>query len=134
MRLDFAARYGRKDSCMRLNTPHLLIVLSLSLFVGMGVGQQRFEAHLQEGYATTSSGIRIHYLQSGPDTSSRAIVLIPGWRLPASLWSKQLVEFSGMTRVIAVDPRSQGASTKALDKRTEEIEKVAKMLKGKAKG
>ncbi len=47
-------------------------------FVGRVFGQQHPEAPIQEAYASTSSGIRIHYLQSGESTSAHALVLIPG--------------------------------------------------------
>jgi non-heme chloroperoxidase len=57
----------------------------------------------------------IHYLQSGPSTSSSALVLVPGWRLPAYLWTEQLNRFGATTRVIAIDPRSQGPSTKTTE-------------------
>ncbi len=69
-------------------------------------------AAITEHTATTSSGISIHYLQSGQPKAERALILIPGWRLPAYLWNRQLREFSGLMRVIAIDSRSQGASTK----------------------
>jgi non-heme chloroperoxidase len=96
------------------------IGLSVYLFVGGVSGQQRPDASIEEGYSTTGSGIQIHYLQSGQITSAHALVFVPGWRLPASLWNEQLRYFSRTTRVIAVDPRSQGASTKASDGNTPE--------------
>jgi microsomal epoxide hydrolase len=64
--------------------------------------------------------VRIHYLQSGDASSSRALILIPGWRLPAYLWNEQLVKFSETNRVIAIDPRSQGESSKTADGNTPE--------------
>lgn len=103
---------GRNNAC-------LLIGLSLFLLVEVQVGQQYPEPAIHENYAITSSGVRIHYLQSGRE-SSRALVLIPGWRLPASLWKEQLTAFSEMGRVIAVDPRSQGTSTKISEGNTPE--------------
>ena len=75
---------------------------------------------IKEGFATTSAGVRIHYLQSGDASSSRALVLIPGWRLPAYLWNEQLAKFAQTNRVIAIDPRSQGESTKTTDGNTPE--------------
>lgn len=70
---------------------------------------------ISEGRTTTPAGISLHYLQSGPTTSNRAMVLIPGWRLPAYLWTEQLETFSKVIRVLAVDPRSQGESTKTTE-------------------
>jgi non-heme chloroperoxidase len=75
---------------------------------------------ITEGYARTSSGIKIHYLQSGDATSTRALILIPGWRRPAYLWKEQLTKFAPATRVIAINPRSQGPSTTAFEGNTPE--------------
>lgn len=63
---------------------------------------------------TTVGTVTIHYLQSGPAKAQRAMVLIPGWRLPAYLWTEQLTRFGATEREIAIDPRSQGPSTKTL--------------------
>jgi non-heme chloroperoxidase len=64
---------------------------------------------------TTDSGIKIHYLEAGSNASLPTLVLIPGWRLPAFLWNEQLQKFSHVTRVIAIDPRSQGESSKTTE-------------------
>jgi len=61
----------------------------------------------KSAFFKTSDRIRIHYLEAG---SGRAIVLIPGWSMPAWIWQKQIDEFSKRYHVIAVDPRSQGES------------------------
>lgn len=90
--------------------PFLLVLLAL-LTVGAAFGQQRRESVIRSGFAATR-GIRIHYLESGDASSPRALVLIPGWRLPAYLWDEQLKQFAPIMRVIAIDPRSQGSSTK----------------------
>jgi pimeloyl-ACP methyl ester carboxylesterase len=78
-------------------------------------------AQISEGRASTRSGISIHYLQAGPPGSDRALVLIPGWRLPAYLWTEQLKSFSSVIRVVAVDPRSQGESTKTTEGNSPEV-------------
>lgn len=64
----------------------------------------------RDGYFTTDDGARIHYLQAGTGNAP-ALVLIPGWTLTASLWREQLQRFSKDRLVIAVDSRSQGASS-----------------------
>jgi microsomal epoxide hydrolase len=87
---------------------------------GIAFGQQGATAAIQEGYATTSGGVRIHYLQAGDAGSARALVLIPGWRLPAYLWEEQLKNFGRANRVIAIDPRSQGESDKTTEGNTPE--------------
>jgi microsomal epoxide hydrolase len=71
-------------------------------------------AQIIEG-TTTVGSVKIHYLQSGETKSNRALVLIPGWRLPAYLWTEQLTRFGARERVIAIDPRSQGPSTKTTE-------------------
>jgi non-heme chloroperoxidase len=105
---------------MRLIRIPLMIWLSVFLVMGRALGQQPSDLLFRDAYVSTNSGIRIHYLQSGRGMSKCALVLIPGWRLPASLWNEQLARFSRTTRVIAIDPRSQGASTKTSDGNTPE--------------
>ena len=58
------------------------------------------------------SGVQLHVLETGTPSQAPTIVLIPGWRLTASIWSHQLETFGRTHRVIAFDPRSQGDSTK----------------------
>ncbi len=56
--------------------------------------------------------IKIHYLEAG--TGDRALVFIPGWTMAAEVWKEQIPYFS--TRgfhVFAIDPRSQGQTTKS---------------------
>lgn len=90
----------------------LSFVLLLCLGATTVCGSQNNSRRIIDGRVTTPSGVSIHYLQSGSPTSDRALVLIPGWRLPAYLWREQLEKFSQIIRVIAIDPRSQGESTK----------------------
>ncbi len=92
----------------------LILVGSLSLLSTVAACPTAADT-VTEGYAGTSSGVKIHYLQSGEVSSTHALILIPGWRLPAYLWSEQLTRFAPVTRVVAIDPRSQGASTKTAE-------------------
>jgi non-heme chloroperoxidase len=55
----------------------------------------------KSGFIQTSNGIHIHYVEAG---EGRAIVFIPGWRMPGWIWQKQIDELSKKYRVIAVDP------------------------------
>lgn len=58
-------------------------------------------------YFLTSDSVRLHYLVAGKGT---ALILIPGWTMPATIWEKQIEHFSKTNLVIAIDPRSQGKS------------------------
>jgi pimeloyl-ACP methyl ester carboxylesterase len=56
--------------------------------------------------------VSLHILEGGKPSAQPTLVLIPGWRLTANIWSRQVESFSRDRRVIAIDPRSQGDSTK----------------------
>jgi len=58
-------------------------------------------------YFRTSDGIRLHYIEAG---RGHTIVLVPGWTMPAWIWSAQIADFSRSFHVVAFDPRSQGDS------------------------
>jgi microsomal epoxide hydrolase len=57
----------------------------------------------------TSDGVKLHYLESG---TGPTILFVPGWTMPAEIWQPQIEHFSKNYHVVAVDPRSQGASDK----------------------
>ena len=57
-------------------------------------------------------GVQIHFLEDGNPSRQPTLVFIPGWRCTASIWSHQLQSFGREQRVIAIDPRLQGNSTK----------------------
>jgi non-heme chloroperoxidase len=101
-----------KRRALFLSTAILFIFAPWALCRPNDTGSISGTSSAMEGKVTTRSGITIHYLQSGASGDSRALVLIPGWRLPAYLWTGQLHEFAQTMRVIAIDPRSQGPSTK----------------------
>lgn len=55
--------------------------------------------------------IKIRYLESG--SGDRALIFIPGWTMTAEVWKEQIPYFSARGfRVIALDPRSQGRTSK----------------------
>lgn len=66
------------------------------------------------GLTQGADQIRIHYFQAGSPDASRSLLLIPGWRISAAIWSQQLGYFAARGfRVIAIDSRSQGESDMA---------------------
>jgi non-heme chloroperoxidase len=55
--------------------------------------------------------IKIHYIEAG--SGDRTLVFIPGWTMIAESWREQIPYFSSRGfRVLALDPRSQGLTTK----------------------
>jgi len=93
----------------------LLLLGTIGTTRGAESGHQRLASPastevLQE-FVTGADGVRIHYLQSGSTDARHTLLLIPGWRISASIWEKQLSYFSQQRyRVIAIDSRSQGDS------------------------
>jgi non-heme chloroperoxidase len=111
----------RGKNRVHISKVRALTIAALLLICGRAFGQSITAASIREADATTSDGVRIHYLESGDATSSRVLVLIPGWLLPAYLWKEQLQKFSQSVRVVAIDPRSQGESTKTPDGNSPEV-------------
>ena len=64
-------------------------------------------ARAQDRHFTTSDGVRLHYIEAG---HGRTLVLIPGWTMPAWIWQRQIDDLARSYRVVAFDPRGQGAS------------------------
>jgi non-heme chloroperoxidase len=55
--------------------------------------------------------IKMHYIEAG--SGERVLVFIPGWTMNAEVWKEQIPYFSSRGfRVISIDPRSQGMTTK----------------------
>ncbi len=93
----------------------------LTLVLGILAMAQGPAASAKDAYFATKDSTKIHYLDSGKNTSAPALVLIPGWRLPAGIWEAQIQYFSKSRRVIAIDSRSQGDSTKTTEGNTPEV-------------
>lgn len=74
--------------------------------------QAAIGSEVRDAAVTLSDGTRIQLLEAGQPSAEPAIVFIPGWTLPAFLWKEQMRRFSSDRLVIAIDPRSQGDSTK----------------------
>lgn len=69
------------------------------------------EKKLWKDLSITTGDIKIHYLEAGAGT--RHMVLIPGWTMPAEVWREQIPYFAARGfHVLALDPRSQGLTTK----------------------
>jgi non-heme chloroperoxidase len=104
-RVGGAIRWGRYT--LR-KTHYALLLLSILLLppVLHAAGTVKSE------FFTTSDGVKLHYLESG---AGPTILFVPGWTMPAEIWQPQIDYFSRNYRVVAIDPRSQGASDKTPD-------------------
>jgi len=80
--------------------------------VTLGYAQNGSPHEIRKRELTLKDGTRINFLEAGR-SGLPPLVLIPGWALPASLWTHQIDKFSADRLVIAIDPRSQGDSSKA---------------------
>jgi non-heme chloroperoxidase len=70
------------------------------------------DAATKDDFTTGAEGVRIHYLEAGAVSAPHTLLLVPGWRISVVIWSKQLEYFSAHGyRVVAIDSRSQGASS-----------------------
>lgn len=66
-------------------------------------------------------GVRIHYVEQGPQHSDIEVLLVPGWAFSADVWEGQIRVLREKHRVVAIDPRSQGRSTVTADGNTPEV-------------
>lgn len=63
----------------------------------------------KDGFLTLADGAKIHYVEAGQGSP---IVFIPGWTVGAEIWVPQIERLSRSHRIVALDPRSQGRSSK----------------------
>jgi non-heme chloroperoxidase len=88
----------------------LLVVTALLLFTTVMPSSGK-EKGLWRDLFLEVGDIKIHYLDTG--IGDRVLVFVPGWTMTADVWREQIPYFAGRGfRVIAMDPRSQGLTTK----------------------
>lgn len=99
----------------------LILTGSLLLFGALASGP----AAAAEGYAAGSvpaaDGTRIHYVDNGRTDAASVLVFVPGWGMDHTIWDAQLAAFGEGHRVVAMDPRSQGASQQSGSGNTPEV-------------
>lgn len=98
--------------------------------------QDRLPRATRKGFVTTRDGVRIHYYESKPRAQPRnpTLLFVPGLMTPGWIWEHQLAHFAPHYRVVAMDPRSQGQSSKRADghfpaARARDIKSVVDQLK-----
>ena len=86
-----------------------------------------FLAHplsLRAEFVEVAPQVKIYYETSG---QGDPLLFIPGWMMTAGVWKEQVAAFSKTHRVIAMDPRGQGNSSKVLSGNT--LQQQAKDLR-----
>lgn len=106
-----------RRSCASYETSQKALVVALPVFFAallslLTVSASPAHPAPREVFVDTSPSVRIHIRVAGPNNAKPPLVFVPGWRLTASIWQEQVATFSKDRRVIVVDPRSQGESTK----------------------
>ncbi len=83
----------------------------------------------------TSDGVNLSLLSTqAPDATETTFFFLPGWGMPASLWSDNLQALAPYAPCIAVDPRGQGESDApdhgyTIERRTADLRDVLAPLK-----
>ena len=75
-------------------------------------------SELRERKVNVGEGVSLRIIEAGQAGST--LVFVPGWSTGADIWRRQVDAFSKTHRVIAIDPRSQGESTKTTTGNTPE--------------
>ena len=94
-----------------------LLCLIVCATAPIGHALDKVPRKTKEGFVVTSDGVRIYYFESKPRLAvpKATLLFVPGLMTPGWIWGRQLVHFSRNYRVVAMDPRSQGKSSKPTD-------------------
>ena len=119
---------------LRAAAPALGMLGMLGMLGAANVCMAQSTAAPRDAFVHVSADVRIHVVVAGSATTMHPLVLIPGWRLTASIWKQQVATFSKKRQVIVVDPRSQGESTETAEgdtpeQRARDLDAVLKQLK-----
>lgn len=68
--------------------------------------------YIESKYVTVAPNVELHILEKG---EGKPLIFIPGLTFSGEIFKAQLEYFSSKYRVIAIDPRGQGNSTKSVD-------------------
>lgn len=94
--------------CALRKRSHMTLRHFLAMLLCCTMGFSSLAAPVENRFFTNRDGLRLHYLEAGH--GQNAIVLIPGWLMPAAVFRLQLEALGEHFRVLAFDPRSQGQS------------------------
>lgn len=97
--------------------PAAFVLIILCVMGSLGHAQDKQPRNTKEGFVVTSDGVKIYYLEAKPRLTvpKATLLFVPGLMTPGWIWEHQLAHFSRNYRVVAMDPRSQGNSSKPAD-------------------
>jgi non-heme chloroperoxidase len=93
---------------MRFPIPRVPFVWMLLLFLAHPLS-------LWAEFVEVAPQVKIYYESSG---QGNPLLFVPGWMMTAGIWKEQVAAFSKTHRVIVMDPRGQGNSSKVLSGNT----------------
>ncbi len=97
------SRLSRRDVLVRVAS------VGAALAVPGSAAAQADASKFKQSSVTLKDGTKLNYLEAG---QGKPIVLIPGWSQTAAMFADQLSGLSAQNRVIAVDMRGHGDSSK----------------------
>jgi len=97
---------------------HALLVFAASLMVPHSAGARTPRPSSTK--VEVAPHVYLNVTEAGVAAARAPLVFIPGWSTGADIWSAQIDQFAKTRRVVALDPRSQGNSTKATNGNTPE--------------
>jgi microsomal epoxide hydrolase len=92
---------------MTIRRRGVTLVAAMLAVIGTSRGVAAVEA--KRAFVTAPDGVRIHVVQAGAGEAP-AVLLVPGWTMPAEIFRPQIEHLAGQFRVVAMDPRCQGES------------------------
>lgn len=117
-RNDESSEWTKNDESLSVQRSRRLFLTSIAL-TGVALANNGNAApatrggtnpgQIRQGTFTTSDGAKLNYLESG---RGRPIVMIPGWSQTAEMFADQISAFSANYRVLALDMRGHGDSSK----------------------
>lgn len=99
----------------------LALISAVLLWGTLASGHAAAAEGYVEGSVQAADGIRLHYVDNGRAGAEPVLVFVPGWGMDHSIWDAQLAAFGEGHRVLAMDPRSQGASQHSGSGNTPEV-------------
>ena len=88
------------------------ILANLTVFAALSPGEVLARPAATDRFVQVAPQVRLRVIDTGVRSARPTLVLVPGWTFTADIWRSEIARFSKDRRVIAIDPRSQGASTK----------------------